>query len=221
MSPTRREVTSAQTRAALVSSAVDLMSTLGFEATSVADLTARAGVSKGAFYKHFPDKHGIFTEVFASRLEIAAELIEAACVELSGRPRGAGVQIAATAATKFAMLSLTDPVHREFMRQAPEVLGSQRLAAIDDHYLLAPLVTLLQAMEERDELVPGLPLTTTAALLIRVLCAGNTMVSAAEDMNAAVVDEITSIGAFFQGLVAVDLRAATPIPPTTTATATT
>ncbi|MCF8572245.1 TetR/AcrR family transcriptional regulator [Gordonia sp. HY002] len=210
MSPTRREVTAAQTRDSLVQSATECICTDGFESVSLADLTDRAGVSKGAFYKHFPDKTAVFTEVFVGRLEVAEALITGACEELEGRPRGAGVHVASMAAAKFAMLSLSDPVHREVMRQAPEVLGSDQVAAIDDQYLLDPLLTLLMIMEQRDELVSGLPLSTAAALLIRVLCAGNTMVSAAEDMNSALVDEIAAVGAMFQGLVAVDLRSSVP-----------
>lgn len=206
MSPTRRDVATAATRAALVASATECFSTIGFDGTSIADLTSGAGVSAGAFYRHFPDKRAVFTEIFVGRLDAAADLILTARADLEDRPRGAGVLIASAAASKFAMLSLTDPVHREFIRQAPEVLGSATLAEIDDVHLLSPMVALLESMEHRDELVPGLPLTMVSALLIRVLCAGNTMVSAAADMNSALLDEITVIGSFYQGIIAADLR---------------
>ncbi|MBN1372092.1 MAG: TetR/AcrR family transcriptional regulator [Anaerolineaceae bacterium] len=51
---------SEETRARLLSVAENLFAEQGFDATGVADICAAAGVSKGAFYHHFPTKQALF-----------------------------------------------------------------------------------------------------------------------------------------------------------------
>jgi len=51
---------SEETRARILSVAETLFAQLGFDATGVADICASAGVSKGAFYHHFPTKQAVF-----------------------------------------------------------------------------------------------------------------------------------------------------------------
>lgn len=203
---TRRELYTEISRRALTDSARECFTTTGYEATSVADLTARAQLSKGAFYRHFPDKRAAFIEVFVERLSVAAQLITQAHQELAGSPRGTGVVRTANAAAQFARLSVSDTVHRELLRQAPEVLGANLYQEIDDEHVLRPLVELLHTLVEREELIAGLPLETTGALLLRVLCAGNTLISRAEDRDAALTAVLTTVSAFFDGLIAPDLR---------------
>jgi AcrR family transcriptional regulator len=53
---------SIETRARIIESAMDLFAQKGFEVTSVADICEAAGVSKGAFYHHFPSKQAIFQQ---------------------------------------------------------------------------------------------------------------------------------------------------------------
>ncbi|WP_074331426.1 TetR/AcrR family transcriptional regulator [Mycobacteroides abscessus] len=199
-------MTAAETRAALVDSAIGCFSTQGYEATSVSELTNCAGVSKGSFYRHFPDKRSIFVETFVQRLRVAARLLVDAEGSLVGQPYGAGVTILAAAAARFSMLSVTDPVHRELLRQAPEVLGAELHAAIDDQYVLPSLTSLLGMMHERGELTPGLPLATTSALLLRVVCAGNTLVAASSDPRTVAADVLVALMAFYKGIVADELR---------------
>lgn len=54
-------------RAELLDSAQELFFTLGYEATTVNDIIARAGVSKGGFYHHFDSKEALF-EAFLERI---------------------------------------------------------------------------------------------------------------------------------------------------------
>jgi AcrR family transcriptional regulator len=59
---------SEETHSHILESAYQLFSRNGYEATSVADICQSAGVSKGAFYHHFPTKHAIFLELLESWL---------------------------------------------------------------------------------------------------------------------------------------------------------
>jgi AcrR family transcriptional regulator len=52
----------------ILDSAFQLFSSVGYEATSVADICQLAGVSKGALYHHFPTKQAIFLELLENWL---------------------------------------------------------------------------------------------------------------------------------------------------------
>jgi AcrR family transcriptional regulator len=60
----RREAQGDATRLALVVAARELFGENGYPATSIEDVAARAGVTKGALYHHFGGKADLFQEVY-------------------------------------------------------------------------------------------------------------------------------------------------------------
>ncbi|MEV8320933.1 helix-turn-helix domain-containing protein [Streptomyces sp. NPDC059900] len=66
-----------RTRAALIEAAAELFHRDGFEATSLATVTARAKVSNGALYFHFATKADLADAVAASAAERLARIVEA------------------------------------------------------------------------------------------------------------------------------------------------
>jgi len=52
-----------ETRSHILDVAGELFAEHGYDATSVADICARAGVTKGAFYHHFESKQAVFLEL--------------------------------------------------------------------------------------------------------------------------------------------------------------
>ncbi len=57
------------TRAQLLKAAEACFSISGYDGASIADICQRAGVSKGAFYHHFPTKQALFLELLSRWLE--------------------------------------------------------------------------------------------------------------------------------------------------------
>ena len=68
---TRRSDRSDRTRADLLAAAVDLFSSRGYGATSVDDVAAAAGYTKGAVYSRFPSKSDLFLGIFREHLDRA------------------------------------------------------------------------------------------------------------------------------------------------------
>jgi AcrR family transcriptional regulator len=60
---------SIETRRKIIDSAQELFSRSGYESASVSDICRLAGISKGAFYHHFPSKQSVFMELITDWLK--------------------------------------------------------------------------------------------------------------------------------------------------------
>ncbi len=67
---------SAETRSKIISSAIKLFSTRGFNAASVDDICKDAEISKGAFYHHFESKQALFLALLDGWLQTIDNAIE-------------------------------------------------------------------------------------------------------------------------------------------------
>jgi len=56
------------TRKKLLDAAAEMFNTVGFDACTIEDITERADVGKGTFYRHFEDKYAIITTLVESAL---------------------------------------------------------------------------------------------------------------------------------------------------------
>lgn len=102
ISDARRE----QRRAAIHSAAERCFAANGFQATSMADIVAEAGVSLGGIYRYFPSKEAIIQSVARERHVVEMSLLDNA---LAAEDPAAAFEIAAGL---FENL-LTDPAERE------------------------------------------------------------------------------------------------------------
>ncbi|HXM72294.1 MAG TPA: helix-turn-helix domain-containing protein [Candidatus Dormibacteraeota bacterium] len=64
MGKDKREAQGDATRLALITAARELFGERGYAATSIDEVAARAGVTKGAFYHHFGGKANLFQQVY-------------------------------------------------------------------------------------------------------------------------------------------------------------
>ncbi|PXY33047.1 TetR family transcriptional regulator [Prauserella sp. PE36] len=129
-----------QTRTALLDATIDCLVELGYPRTSMQEICARAGVSKGAFQHHFAAK----AELMAAAVEhLTNRLKEQREPEIGRLPEGperiaAAVDLLwdsysgtlATAAMELWIAARTDPELRAAMRPVDRALGRSTLEQI-------------------------------------------------------------------------------------------
>ena len=160
--PTQAERTDA-TRGKLLAVARKLFATKGYAATSLDTLVRRAGVTKGAFYHHFPDKQAIFRAVFEA---VEDDLVAAA---LAGSKGTDALTRFRTGCHAFLAASVDPAEQRIVMMDGPAVLGWATWREIDwRHFLALVDEGLAQAMLEHG--AKRRPTKALAHLVFGALC---------------------------------------------------
>jgi AcrR family transcriptional regulator len=147
------------TRARIREAANKLFLEQGVDDTTVDQIVAEAGVSKGTFYLYFERKEDLLLEYGTRRLRLLRELMPEALGEASFRA---------------ALGSLVDTIvrgkawDRELTRRAIIEMGTsaQRLPLAEPHRLLSPLVEVAQA---RGEVRNDMPAEVICQFILRSL----------------------------------------------------
>jgi AcrR family transcriptional regulator len=114
---------SEETRMNILSEAQGLFAQKGYEATGIMDICDAAGVSKGAFYHHFPSKQAIFMALLEDWLAQLDVLMQAAMTAAPNVPEGL-VEMAGLTSSVFEAADTQFPLFLEFWIQAgrqPEI----------------------------------------------------------------------------------------------------
>jgi AcrR family transcriptional regulator len=128
------------TRRKLLGVARALFAERGYDATPVEAILARTGLSKGAFYHHFPDKRELLAAVYE---ELEQELV--AMLAAAGREGKDPIERIERGCQAFLDACL-DPVVRQIVLiDAPAVLGWRRWREIDAQYGFGLLLAGLRA----------------------------------------------------------------------------
>ena len=170
----RRVAQGDATRAALVRAARDLFGERGYVETSMDDVVAQAGVTKGAVYHHFQGKEGLFTAVFE---QVYREVTDQAAAAFLG-PDAWEALLAGCALWLDAHL---DPaVRRIILQDARAVIDWEELRAIENRF---GAVTVRGAL--RKSMHAGVlerqPLRPLAMMLVGALSEGCFYIADAED----------------------------------------
>lgn len=108
----------AETRASLIAAAREAFGTAGYAAASMDDLTAAAGLTRGALYHHFGDKKGLFAAVID---QIDAEMtVRLRAVSDRAEDRWTGFRDECAA---YLAMALEPEIQRIMLRDGPAVLG--------------------------------------------------------------------------------------------------
>jgi len=124
----RREAQGAATRDALLSAGRALFGEQGYAATSIEQVCARAGVTKGALYHHFADKEALFRTVFEQVQQDVSNLaVQAFLMPDPWEALVAGCQLWIDAHQEPA-------VHRIALTDARAVLGPDDVRSIETRF---------------------------------------------------------------------------------------
>lgn len=167
------------TRRALLDAARRRFGTSGFAGTSLDDVAAEAGVTKGALYHHFRGKEHLFLEVYDQvEGELAARSLEAATGAadvVDGLQRGFAA---------FLDLALDPEVQRIALVDAPSVLGTATKLEVDARHSLAAVRVAVEIGIAEGRITPLDP-GTVASLLIAACSQAAVLIATADDPAAA------------------------------------
>jgi AcrR family transcriptional regulator len=170
----RRVAQGDATRAALVSTARTLFGERGYGETSIDEVVAQAGLTKGAVYHHFQGKESLFRAVFE---QVHREVTDQAAAEFLGPDswesllRGCALWIDA---------HLDPAVRRIALEDARSVLGWDEVRAIENRFgAVALRGALRKAMHAG--VLERRPLRPLALLLIGALGEGCLFIADSDD----------------------------------------
>lgn len=120
----------AATVRAILQAAQELFAHAGFEATSIDDIAARAGVAKGAVYHHFRSKEAVFIAVLeAVQAGLAADLARRAA-----RARGGPLEQIIGSIHAYLVAASGARARRILLIDGPVVIGWMKWREIDERY---------------------------------------------------------------------------------------
>lgn len=134
-------------RLRLVRAALELCTDQGYDATTVAEIADRAGLTKTTFFRHFPDKREVLFAGQDEHSRILAEAIAAAPDEAS--------PIEAVAAAVGALAASFTNENREFGRMLIALIGANDDLKERAAYKHSCLVTATATALEQREVPPA------------------------------------------------------------------
>jgi AcrR family transcriptional regulator len=189
---TQAERTEATT-AALVDAARELFAGDGYDATSLDEVAARAGVTKGAVYHHFEGKRQLFEAVFSREVERIAMPLAVAY----GRKKdpwdafGAGCRA-------FLDECLDPGLQRIVLLDASAAIGWEQIRRLESP-LLEMMELGISRAADAGRIAPRKP-GPLAHFLYGALCETAMIVARADDQKAAHREAVVEIGRVLDGI---------------------
>ena len=183
-----------QTRDALLQAAEHLFVSQGYGATSIDAVGAAARFTKGAVYRHFPDKEALFTAVLERVAgDAVTGLEQPGCT--SADPWEAGMRTLAG----YLDVCMQERYRRIALEEAPKVLGWSRWRELDQRFTGQVLARQLDHLVEAGEIAPQ-PVEPLARLCCALIGEAALLVAGADDPAAMRASALTTLERMFGGL---------------------
>ena len=189
----KRSIRGEQTRAALLEAAQMLFGEHGYAGTSLDEVVAQAGVTKGALYHHFADKESLFLAVYERAQQEASDQAVALFLQpdaWSALVDGCRLWIVAHLDPKVRRIVLTD---------ARGVLGWETVRSIETKFSAVALRGALRKAMHAG-VVERRPLRPLALMLTGALSEACFYVADAEDPDQALTEVGELVEAMLNGL---------------------
>ena len=193
--PAPRALRGADTRAALVAVARELFGARGFADTSLDEVVAEAGVTKGALYHHFRGKEDLFAAVYEV---VQRDVSDRVVTEFLRPDPWEALQIGCEL---WIEAHLDPAVQRIAMRDARAALGWEVVRDVEARYGAVPLRGVLRRAV-RQGIIDPVPLRPLALLLTGTLTEACFYVADAEDREGARAEIGDLVTRLLSGLVA-------------------
>lgn len=178
----------------ILSVAGELFAQKGYAATSMEEVVARAGVTRGALYHHFSGKKGLFLAVF----ERAQQRISRGINEAAQQASTPWDQLR-DGSKAFLGAVMNPSLQRIVLIDGPSVLGWQEWRRLDEQYGLNDLREGLDALQKLGILKP-LPVEALARLLSGAMNDAALWIVHQEDRYEALRQALESLDALLEGL---------------------
>ena len=190
----RRSETMEENRAKLIAAARRAFAEKGYAAASMDDLTADAGLTRGALYHNFGDKRGLLAAVVNQiDSEMAQRAKEIAAAE---KDEWQGLLAEATA---YIEMALDPEVQRIVLLDGPAVLGDPSKWPSQDSCLEVTRQTVERLMEKG--IIKSLNAEAAARLLSGAALNAALWVAASEDAEAVLPKAVEAFQALATGLL--------------------
>jgi len=195
MSKTNKRVESAAvTRQLLVDEAARLFSLQGFSKTSLSAIVTNVGVTKGAFYHHFPTKEDLFATCYEQQAARVAAVVRS--VESSDDPWLDTL----TRCRAFLSCAGMPELKAVPIQEAITVLGWQRWRALDSAHSMGELEKSLECLYRAGKLGAfdrRLLADSIFAILVNAMMA----LSVSKDRKATETELLRQLEAFLLGVL--------------------
>ncbi|MBP5078216.1 TetR/AcrR family transcriptional regulator [Pseudomonas chlororaphis] len=192
MSPRQRAEMIEETRSKLIASARQAFGSLGYANTSMDELTAEAGLTRGALYHHFGDKKGLLAAVVEqldAEMDQRLEAISRGTDDLWG----AFVQRCRT----YLEMAQEAEIQRIVLQDARAVLGD--LTDASEEQCVASLSALLDELMQAG-LVVNAPSEALARLINGSLLDASLWIARDEHPGQRLQQALVGLGVLLQGL---------------------
>lgn len=182
------------TRAELIGSARACFAASGYDAASLDEIAARAGVTKGALYHHFAGKQELFAAVHEEEHRRLAEIGATAYAGKTDRKHGLY-----EACRAFLEASLDPAAQRILLLDGPSVLGWDRVREIENRHSMRHLRLGLEAAM-RDGIVAPRPVGPLVQLLNGAICEAAMYVARSEEPRSTLRQVLAELSTIIDAL---------------------
>jgi len=183
-----------QTKARLIAIARGMFASHGHAGVAMTDVCARAQVTRGALYHHFPGKDGLFLAVCE---QVAADVTTRVAAAAHGHPDAWSGLVAGCKA--FLDVSTEDDVRQILLSDGPSVLGWSRLRELDARNGLGLLRLGLKNAIDEGSVEDG-PVDTLAAMLVSALNEASLLIARSPNPRRARADASRALDRILAGI---------------------